>query len=391
MLAVRADRLPDEVRHEFGMLVDRAPARPFATVQARLQAQLGTRLRELEWIDPAPLATASIAQVHRARLRDGTPLALKVRHPELTPERVERDLAALGPWLRLAARRVGLPDPGALLAEAESVLRLELDLEREGRIAESLRRDFAGWSAIVVPRVHWRLTAPGVLALDYLPALRLDEPATLRTRGIDPAACARTVADAYGRQVFGRGVFHADPHPGNVLAVDERPADPAHPRVLFVDFGLSSALEPAQREALRRGLRALLQRDVEAILDELEAIGAIRPGARSRARGALEEALASGADRALEADRAGLEELIGRAKGWLRESDAFAIPRGLLLFARTLAHVLDLCRRIDPQTDPMRRLVPYVLRFLASPPRSAGSPGTLSPGNAASGEARSGE
>jgi ubiquinone biosynthesis protein len=368
LLATRADLLSDEARDELAQLVDSAPPVPFAEVRAALARALGG-LGRFSWIDPEPLGTASIAQVHRARLRSGPVVALKVRHPELTPARLEADLRRLTRAARRLRRWVGRGEAERAAAELGRALREELDFEREGRVAEAIALHFADDPRVVVPRVHWEACGPGVLALDYVPRLRLDDPHALLAAGTSAEQCLAIAVDAYGRMVFEQGWFHADPHAGNVFAVDEtsalRPAGENRPRILFVDFGLSHRLPDALREELRGGLRALLARDPDGILAGLERIGALVPGREARAREALERALAAGASQAIGAGPAAIGDLRELGKRLVRESGAFRVPPELLLWARTLAHVFALAERVAPGANPMPQLLPHLLRFLA--------------------------
>jgi ubiquinone biosynthesis protein len=359
-LATRVDALSDEFRAPLDALHESAPRVPFARIRAEMERGLGS-LQGFAWIDPEPLGTASIAQVHRARLRTGAEVAVKVRHPELTPERVARDLQGLRralpllrPWLRPG-------DARALLDEVGHALQRELDFELEGRAAEQIAAAFASDSRVLVPRVHWEATGPNVLTLDYVPRVRLDDPAALAARNVSPEACLAIVVDAYGRQVFGDGLFHADPHVGNLYLVD---SPESAPRVLFLDFGLVERLSPEVREELRLGLQSLLKRDVDALLSGLVRLGAVTPGREAEARGALEAALDAGAAGALGANVAAIQSLKQLGKRLVRESGAFRIPRELLLWARTLAYVYNLAERIAPGIDPMRLFLPHLLRFV---------------------------
>ena len=365
-LATRVDTLSDEFRAPLDALTESAPPVPFAAIRAEIERSLGST-RRFAWIDPEPLGTASVAQVHRARLASGALVAVKVRHPELTPERVDADLAELRralpllrPWLRPS-------DARALLDELGVALRRELDFELEGRVAEQVAGALAADPRVRVPAVHWEATARNVLTLDYVPRVRLDDPAALAARGVEPSACLAIVIDAYGRQVFGDGLFHADPHVGNLYLVDA--AGP--PRVLFLDFGLAERLSPEVREELRVGLQALLKRDVEGLLAGLQRLGAVLPGRELQARAALEAALAAGAAGALGANVAGIQSLKELGKRLVRESGAFRIPRELLLWARTLAYVYNLAERIAPGADPMRHFLPHLLRFVTAAPATS--------------------
>jgi ubiquinone biosynthesis protein len=216
--------------------------------------------------------------------------------------------------------------------------------------------------------VHWGASAKSVLTLDYVPRTRLDDREALAARGIAPEAVLGIVADAYGRQVFGHGLFHADPHAGNLYVVDE---PGSAPRVLFIDFGLAERLSPTLREELRLGFQALLKRDVDALLAGLVRLRAVVPGREREARAALVEALDAGAAGALGASASGIQSLKSLGKRLVRESGAFRVPRELLLWARTLAHVYNLSERIAPGADPMPRFLPHVLKFVTAGPGAA--------------------
>jgi ubiquinone biosynthesis protein len=359
-LATRVDSFSDEFRAPLDALGDSAPPVAFASIQAEIARALGSNAR-FAWIDPTPLGTASIAQVHRARLRSGAIVAVKVRHPELTPERIARDVRSLRRVAWLLRPWLGQSDTRALLDELGVALVREIDFELEGRAAEEIARDLASDPRVLVPRVHWEATARSVLTLDFVPRTRIDDRTALDARGIAPEAVLAIVADAYGRQVFGHGLFHADPHAGNLYVVDEPGPSP---RVLFLDFGLAERLSPPVREELRLGLQALLKRDADALLAGLERLHAVVPGREAQARAALASALEAGAAGALGANAAGIQSLKTLAKRLVRESAAFRVPRELLLWARTLAHVYNLTERIAPGADPMPRFLPHLLRFV---------------------------
>ncbi len=363
-LATRVDALSDEFRAPLDALGDAAPAVPFATIRAQLARALGSSER-FAWIDPVPLGTASIAQVHRARLRDGSQVAVKVRHAELTPARITQDVRNLRRAAWLLRPWLGGHDSGELFDQLHGALLREIDFELEGRVAESIARDLVDDARVVVPRVHWNASAKSVLTLDYVPRTRLDDREALAARGIAPEAVLGIVADAYGRQVFGHGLFHADPHAGNLYVVDE---PGSAPRVLFIDFGLAERLSPTLREELRLGFQALLKRDVDALLAGLVRLRAVVPGREREARAALVEALDAGAASALGASASGIQSLKSLGKRLVRESGAFRVPHELLLWARTLAHVYNLSERIAPGADPMPRFLPHLLRFVTAGP-----------------------
>ena len=211
--------------------MESAPPVPFAAIRAEIERSLGSS-RRFAWIDPEPLGTASVAQVHRARLASGPQVAIKVRHPELTPERVERDLRdlrrvipLLRPWLRPA-------DARELLDEVGVALRRELDFELEGRVAEQVAAALAADPRVLVPRVHWEATARNVLTLDYVARVRLDDRAALaaarrRARGVPRDRRRRLRPPGLRRRSLPRRPARREPLPGR----RRRPAARAVPRL----------------------------------------------------------------------------------------------------------------------------------------------------------------
>ncbi len=246
-------------------------------------------------------------------------------------------------------------------------------------MAEEIRRNLASEPGVVVPRVHRGLSTSRVLVLDRHPAIPILDRAALAQRGIDPVAVVEILGRAYARQVFLDGLFHADPHPGNLFVIDE-PEAARRPRVLFVDFGLSKRLDPALREEMRRGLMALLARDLEGFLDGMERTGMIAAGARPGVRRAVEEILprlGSGLPAASGGD--GVLSLVEEARRLVQETPGLQLPGELLLYARTLAWIFRLGRELAPEADLLRLTLPYLLRFLSGAP-GGGTGGAAGPG-----------
>jgi predicted unusual protein kinase regulating ubiquinone biosynthesis (AarF/ABC1/UbiB family) len=204
--------------------------------------------------------------------------------------------------------------------------------------------------------------------MERWPVLPLSEPATLDRRGIPRSDVVETIVRAYARQIFQDGLFHADPHPGNLFVIDE-PEAALRPRVLFVDFGLSQRLPPALAHELRLGILALLSGDLDAFVAGMARIGAVAPGAEAGVRQAVStmfgrirneggSALGLGADRIL--------SLKDEAKQLLYETPGLSLPSDLLLYAKTLSYLFSLARELAPSVEPMQLCLPPLLRFLAT-------------------------
>jgi len=363
--ALRVDLLPEEAREALLRLRDRVPPLPAAWIRWMLERELRAPLETcFRTFDPHPLGSASIAQVHRATLPDGRRVAVKVQYPWL-----QGSVGADMRLLRLLARWLGrgAAPTDAVFAEFARGLREELDFCREARVASEIARNLADDTQVVVPRVVSSHSSRRVLTMELLPTLPLTDRGALAARGIAAAEVLEIVARAYARQVFVDGLFHADPHPGNLFVIDEPGAD-RHPRVLFVDFGLSKHLDAGLREELRRGILALLQGDIEAFLDGMQRMGMIAPGAEEAVRKALHAMFArlrgaGGSPLALGAAR--VLDLKDQAKQLLYETPGLTLPSDLLHYARTVAYLFRLGQELDPEVDLMKLAVPYLLRFLS--------------------------
>jgi len=205
-----------------------------------------------------------------------------------------------------------------------------------------------------------------VLTMTYRPAVPILDRAGLRRLGVDPAEVLEILARAYARQVFVDGLFHADPHPGNLFVLEER--GPKGPQVLFVDFGLSRRLDPMLRSEMRRAIFAVLQGDVDAFLGGMDRMQMIAPGAHTAVRAAVASMLerlrgGGGAPLALGAGR--VLALKDEAKVLLQETPGLNLPNDLLLYAKTLSYLFALGGELAPDVDMMKLTVPWLLRFLA--------------------------
>ena len=360
--SLRVDGIAPETRAALEPLREHVPPLAFHWIRAQVEAELGAPLSTLfADFEPVPLGAASIAQVHAARLPGGRPVAVKVQYPWLA-----RSLRADLALLRLAVRaRAGARAARApWLTEFASGLAEELDFEREASAAREIAGNLADEAAVVVPGVIASHSRGRVLTMERLPRVALAE---LDARGIPRRPVLETIVRAYARQIFEDGLFHADPHPGNLFVIDE-PEAKRTPRVLFVDFGLCKRLDPALVRELRQGILALLRRDLDAFVAGMARIGAVAPGAEPAVRTAVAEGFArlageSGGALGLSGSR--VLALKDEAKRLLYETPGLSLPNDLLLYAKTLSYLFALARELAPELDPMPLTVPYLLRFLA--------------------------
>ncbi len=265
ILAGRADLFGPAYIAEFEKLHSRVPPLPLEALRPQLREDLGGEPETVfARFDPEPLAAASIAQVHRAQLMDGTEVVVKIRRPGIT-ETIDADLRLLA---RLAAlAEAELPTlkpyrPQQLVRELARSLKRELDLANECRQAERIAANMAPLPWIVVPKVHWAHTRERVNVQDYVAGIPGYELDRLRPEGLDRQLLAQRGAQAVLKMIVEDGVFHADPHPGNVFYL-------AGNRIAFVDFGMIGRLTPRRRDELLQLLLGLVEREAQPVADVL--------------------------------------------------------------------------------------------------------------------------
>ncbi|HET9821197.1 MAG TPA: AarF/UbiB family protein [Burkholderiaceae bacterium] len=265
ILAGRADLLGPEWTAEFAKLHSRVPPVPFEALRPQLREDLGGEPEAVfARFDTEPLAAASIAQVHRARLHDGTEVVVKIRRPGIV-EVIEADL-------RLLERAAGVAEqdwpalkpyrPRQLVREFARSLRRELDLAGECRNAERIAANLAALPEVVIPRVHWACTGERVNVQDFIDGVPGEDLERIAREGFDRQLLARRGARAVLKMIVEDGFFHADPHPGNVFYLPGN-------RLAFIDFGMVGRLSVRRREDLLRLLLGLVERQPQAVADVL--------------------------------------------------------------------------------------------------------------------------
>ncbi|MCK6103793.1 AarF/ABC1/UbiB kinase family protein [Brevundimonas sp. EYE_349] len=346
ILSTRSDLLPPDWIEEFERLQSGGATLDFNILRPDVEAALGGPPEQIfARFDAAPLAAASIAQVHRAALIDGTEVVVKIRRPGVRP-RVEADLRLIAELARKAEQASGeiaRYRPRALVAQLSEAMLDELDFTKEGRNTDRFGADFAANPDVVIPAVYWDYTTDGVLVQDYLDGIAPTDAERLRAGGVDPQRLARIGADAVLDMVLVNGRFHADPHPGNLRGM-------AGDRVGLLDFGMVGVVTPRRRAELISFVQALAggdaQRMAEVLADWTE--GADVPS----------QSLTAGAERLIARHGQGqvdLPAIVADMMALMRQ-ERVAAPPDLMLILKALVTIEGVLSRVDPDFDLVRAM-----------------------------------
>lgn len=373
-LSSRLDVLPPEFTAELEGLQDEVPAVAYPQIAALAQAELGMELdHAFAWIDEVPVAAASLGQAHRARLTDAvasdvgfSDVVVKVQRPGIE-QIVEVDLAALrrvARWLarvRVVATRVDMP---ALMEEFATTSHEEIDYLHEAQSAERFAYDVAGDGRVAVPEVVWEYTTRRVLTLEDVTAIKITDIDGLRAAGIDPAEVAAVFAPVMFDQVFTRGFFHADPHPGNIFVTP----DDGSWRLTFIDFGMMGEVSSRLRSGLRRLMIAVAARDSKALVYSVRDIGVLLPGAdTTELQRAMSQLFARFGGMGL-AELSDVDPREFRAFadefGDMVRSLPVQLPENFLLIVRAMSLTSGVCSALDSRFNLWDAVEPYASRLL---------------------------
>jgi predicted unusual protein kinase regulating ubiquinone biosynthesis (AarF/ABC1/UbiB family) len=343
LLSTRPDILPAEYIDVLSSLQDDVPPAPWEESRQVLEAELGPVDDAFEDFDRDPISGASLGQVYTARY-DGEPVAVKVRRPGIE-DLVEADLRVVRWSLPLIRRFIGQGRAFSLenLAdEFAKTIRQEMDYSREKRILEEIKANFADSPEIRIPRPIDARSGPRVLTMEYLPGTKINDVETLDEKGIDRTQLATTLQRVYLQMIVDDGVFHADPHPGNLAVTD-------HGEVIFYDFGMSGRVEPFIQEKIIDFYVAVANQNIDAILDTLIEMGTLSPEADRQVMGdVMELAIADARGEDIEQYR--VQQIIEQVESTIYEFP-LRLPQDLALVLRVATVVEGVCVTLDPDFD----------------------------------------
>lgn len=358
LISTRPDVFPGDYCTAFAKLIDANNPVPFEDVAHVVHEDFGATVDELYgWFDREPLATASIGQAHRARLHDGRDVVVKVRKPGVV-EAVHTDLELLrnlAGHLSRNSQMLSDMDLVGLVEEFGRSLRAELDYLTEARACEEIADNYRDRPGVHIPWIDWGTTTSRVLTMEELSGIRIDDVTALDAAGIDRPALADRAASTLMRMVFEDGVFHADPHAGNLFVEGDG-------TIGLIDFGNVGRIGPAMRGQFARMIVALVRQDADELVDALLEIAPPR-GPLDRGLLRREVARLTGwLDRRALAD-VDIDQVANQIFEIVRHHRLSLPPEVVQLF-RMLAIADGLGRKLHPEFDINSVITPYAVRLI---------------------------
>jgi ubiquinone biosynthesis protein len=354
VMSTRPDLIPRPFLRELERLQERVPPFPGAQARAIVEEEFGQSISSLfAEFSTEPIAAGSLGQVHEARLDDGTRVAVKIRRPGAVRD-IERDLSLLDQLAVLLVRNfpeTEVFDPVGLVGQFARSIRRELQFSREGRTMDEFRRRFANDATLVIPQVYWDRTSDAVLTIDFVDGCRINDRAGLAARGLSPEDLAKHGAKVFLKMVFELGLFHGDPHPGNLRVLPDGV-------IGLLDYGLVGRLEPDKRDQLVDLLAAVARGDVRSVVMVLREIGRpFRPLDENQLSADVRDFLESFYGLPLE--RIAIGQLLGDFVAILT-THGIRYPADLMLLIRAIVTLEGVGRDLDPGFNLARMLQPFV-------------------------------
>ena len=353
-LSTRADILPPNYIEEFAKLQDCVPPCSFEVVAAEVQKELGSGIYDLfASFEHEAIGAASIAQVHRATLKSGEDVVVKIRRPGIQ-ELVETDIEALMLLAMMAEKHLpnsDIYDPVGQVRELARTIRREMDLSLEGRTIERFAVNFAGDGTVYFPKVYWSFTSKALLTMEMIEGIKVSDIDSLVSAGLDRQLIARRGADAFVKMVLQHGYFHGDPHPGNILILPDNV-------ICMLDFGMTGRIDPFLKNHLTDILLAILKRDAEEVISLLIYSGDITDSVNIRAlRRDISEFIDKYYELSLQEFQVGqllidFTEIISEYR--------IKFHPDLLLLAKAFMTIESMGRKLDPDFDMTLHLRPLM-------------------------------
>ncbi|MDD5143390.1 AarF/ABC1/UbiB kinase family protein [Methanoregula sp.] len=359
IMSTRTELLPPEMIDQLKRLQDHAKPVPFSEIMAIIEENCPEWEDYFGDIEETPVASASIGQVHRAYLRDGTKVALKIQRPGI-PEIIELDigiLQSMAERIETVLPETRLYNPKGMVDDFAHQIVKELDFTRDARNANRMSRNFQNFPGVRFPKIYWEYSKPHFLVMEFVEGVRIDDREAIMEMGLDPHAIGVRGFHAYLKMIFEDGYFHGDPHPGNLLVTKEGD-------IVFLDFGIVGILRPEKRQNFINLLFALTTDNIELMIRSLEGFGIV---IAEEDRESLRDDLYIMMHDFSGGEGDGVSQLnFGLVVAELTEAMRryrLKVPMNLMLLLKVFVMVLDIGVRLDPKFNFGKEITPYLSKL----------------------------
>tara|TARA_R110002096_G_scaffold416429_1_gene618901 strand:- start:59546 stop:61378 length:1833 start_codon:yes stop_codon:yes gene_type:complete len=376
LISIMTNFLPAEFLKELEGLQDNVPPRSFESIAQRIREEFdGQSPHDLfASFEERPIASASVGQVHRATLHDGTQVAVKVQYPGI--EKVVRsDLRTLRRIFSIVGRFVHYEGLNDMYREIKLMILEELDFELEAENCENVKKNFVGRTDVAFPTIVEQLSTSRVLTTHFECGVKIADLPALDTLKVDRSELARLVVESYCQQIFTDGIYHADPHPGNLLV---RNSAKTGLSVVFLDFGAVARISPEMRRGIADLITGAITNDSQRIVKAMRGMGFVAKGGDEALFERVVEYFHAYFQEQISFDALNLKDIkfdpqkslenladLRRMDISFRELTAnFHVPKEWILLERTLLLLMGLCTALDPTMNPMLVIRPYLERFV---------------------------
>lgn len=361
-VSAQADILPKEMIDELSKLQDSVEFVDFSEIKHKVESELGASIREIfAEFNTTPIAAASLGQVHRATLRTGEQVAVKVMRPGVE-DIIAIDWKSIQVAISLLKRQkmiTDFMDLDAVYEEFHDTIMEELDYQQEGRNAEEFKHQFVHRDDVVVPGIHWSYTTSQVLTMEFLEGVKINDFARLDAWGVDRTQLAKSLIEIFVEQILLKGFFHADPHPGNVLVQPDG-------TIALIDFGMVGRIADDMKTQMVSLLMAVYLKDAHGAINALNRLNFLRRNVdlevfSSNLTLLFEQINGDTFDLSFVTSGDNAEEL----RDFLY-SQPFQLPANTTFLGKAIGTVYGLCTGLDPELDLIGTVKPYVEEVVRS-------------------------
>ncbi len=376
LISILTNFLPEDFRLGLEGLQDRIPPRPINDIHARIESELGAPVSTLfASFDDEAVASASLAQVHRATLHDGRKVAVKVQHLDIE-ETARMDLKTIRNLFGIIGATLRVKGLRTQYQQLSDMILDELDFKKEALHIKTISKNMQDHPAVAFPVVVNDFSSQRVLTTEFIDAAKITDVKALDAAGIDREELAGRVVEAYCQMIFEDGFYHADPHPGNVFVKPDG-------TIVFIDFGAVATLSPEMKAGIPQFLMGVIQRNPERITKAINQMGFI---AYDQDKDTVEQLIDSMYDKfvaQVSLDSMQLNDISAKAaidakmEMWsnMRQMNisirdlmsAFQMPKDWILLERTTLLLLGLCTHLHPEMNPMQILQPHLEKTVLGP------------------------